>query len=441
MKIHINQTPQPINFLDAPMIENSRAPKNLFFIHQCNNLLNEVLQLHHFHAIREEAPEATLAELSLLKTPLTNDDWKFGWAWSQIVHDFSTIESLYDAIRDRRNQIFEIKESWRVYIEAMKRLDAFYAHLSEISTDLSTRGIYQFSKDRLALIADGISGSYLLFDVDGMPRYVVKPIDEDIGCLNNRKHFASPYIENIIREYIPLYLSAMRETLAYEVARHIGVGGVVPHTALAILECDAFYDQLDGIHPSERERYESLIGSLPIREKLCSVQEFVPNSKTLFEGLQDLQSLGLSNDEIEQRIDQSDFEDANILLWTTFDTDGHMGNFLVYPKSSDAIGNEILGIKKIDNGLAFPEENTQLRNNLVYLPNARQPLSKAALAKIEALSIASLENALMQFGLDGSIEAMKERLTFLKDLVKEHPDLSIQEINRRMSHIARRGQE
>ena len=210
---------------------------------------------------------------------------------------------------------------------------------------------------------------------------------------------------------------------------------VAPRTVLAILESGAFNDQIDHLAPEERVRYERLIGS-PDREKLCSVQEFIPNSKTLFEGLQDLQMAGLSDDEIEARFDQQDFEDANILLWTTYDTDGHLNNFLVYPKSTDAIGNEILGIKKIDNGLTFPEKNEQLRNNLRYLPNANRCLSTEGRDKIAALSIENLSRQLTQFGLTGSIEALRQRIAVLKELAQRQ-NLTLSEIDYRMSLIGK----
>ena len=216
----------------------------------------------------------------------------------------------------------------------------------------------------------------------------------------------------------------------------IGVETIVPRTNLAIVESDAFYDQLDGVDPSERTRYERSAASVPVREKLCSAQEFVPNSKMLFEGLQDLQQAGLSDEEIAARFDTQDFEEANILLWCTYDTDGHMGNFLVYPKSHDAIGNEILGIRKIDNGLAFPEKNEQLRNNLVYMPNAEKPLSEEARAKIAAIPVEALADELEQFGLDGSVAAMRERIGALKEIVAQNPNLSIREIDERMERLS-----
>lgn len=367
------------------------------------------------------------------ETTIPSDKWGFGWDWLTITQNYPTLDSLYTAILQRRNQISEIKEKWRPYIRAIGGTDPIHIGLAELSKGRNTQGGYIIPEENLSLISNGISGSYFLSDENNEKRYVVKPIDEDISCLNNRKGFASPYTRSTIRKNMPLYLSSMREVMAYETAKLIGVTNVSPRTSLAILESSAFYDQLDGIDPSERERYEQKVIAEPIREKLCSVQEVVPNSKTLFEGIQELQHAGLSDEEIAARFDTRDFEDANILLWCTYDTDGHMGNFLVYPKSYDSIGNEILGIKKIDNGLAFPEKNEQLRNNLRYLPNAEKPLSAEGRAKIAAIPIESLAERLEQFGLEGSVEALKERLETLKQIVAENPDLTIKEIDQKMS--------
>lgn len=367
------------------------------------------------------------------ETTLPSDLWGFGWDWYSITKDFPTVESLYAEILERRRQIHELKEYWRPYIGGIESFDKIHVGLADLCDERNLQGAYTFLSERLSPISDGISGSYFLSDRGGEMRYIVKPIDEDICCLNNRKGFASPYTDSWIRDNMTLYLSSLRETLAYETAKMIGVENVAPRTSLAILESDAFYDQLDGVAAPEKERYQKNVISQPEREKLCSVQEYVPNSKPMFEGLQDLQMAGLSDDEIAARIDTRDFEDANILIWCTYDTDAHMGNFLFYPKSYDGIGNEILGIKKIDNGLAFPEKNEQLRNNLRYLPNAEKSLTVEGRAKIAAIPIEALADRLEQFGLEDSSDALRERLILLKQIVLENPEITIKEIDKRMA--------
>lgn len=428
----------PAVFLEKPLTKNDSVQVvSKWFV---ANALRQALvslateQSPSFTSLSIDSSSLTsLCTPSVTETTFPSDKWGFGWDWHSIVQEFKTVESLYLAISERRRQIQEIKDAWRPYIRGIERFDPIHHSLDELCLERNEQDGYIFTFDRLSPIADGISGSYFLSDEEGEIRYVVKPIDEDICCLNNRKRFASPYTDSTIRDNMTLYLSSMRETLAFETAKLIGVQNVVPRTTLAILDCEVFYDQLDGVAPSERARYERSVTEKPIREKLCSVQEYVPNSKVLSRGLQELQLAGLSDEEISLRIDTRDFEDANILLWCTYDTDGHMGNFLVYPKSTDAIGNEILGIKKIDNGLAFPEKNEQLRNNLRYLPNAENNLSAEGRAKIAAIPIEAFVSRLEQFGLESSVDALRERLILLKEIVLENPDLSIKEIDRRMA--------
>lgn len=367
----------------------------------------------------------------------TSDQWNFGWLWQSIREDFPTKESLYAAICDRRGQIVKTKEKWRGAIENSKRIDSFFEILERLSIEETASGSYRIQSDCLALIEEGISGSYFLSDSDGCKRFVVKPVDEDIGCLNNGKGFSTPYTHSPVRDNMPLYLSAMREAAAYEISVTIGADNIVPHTVLAILDSEAFHDQIDNISFEEREQYERLAGAGRISEKLCSVQEYVPDSKTLFEGLQELQQLGLSDEEIARRIDQRDFEKAIILLWVFYDTDGHGNNFLIYPKSADAVGHEVLGVKKIDNGLTFPEKNEGLRNNLAYLPNASRKLSEEGKSKIAAISIDDLAEKLNQFGLNGSADALRQRLLLLKELA-QRDDLSIKEINQLMAGIGQK---
>jgi hypothetical protein len=165
------------------------------------------------------------------------------------------------------------------------------------------------------------------------------------------------------------------------------------------------------------------------REKLCSVQEYVENSKPLWEAIWEMESLSLNDREIAARFDQRDFEDANILIWTTYDTDAHMGNLLAYPKEGG-----VLGIKKIDNGLAFPDKNRQLRNHLVFLDNAERPLSDEARAKIGHIDVEGLAEQFKIYGLESAIPALRERIAFLKK-VSEEPGKSIKDIDKAMSKV------
>ena len=64
----------------------------------------------------------------------------------------------------------------------------------------------------------GMGGAYLLLDQNEEKAYLLKPSDEDILALNNRKHNASPFDGKKTRERvrggIPLYLTVQTEVLA-----------------------------------------------------------------------------------------------------------------------------------------------------------------------------------------------------------------------------------
>ncbi len=341
--------------------------------------------------------------------PLKENLWGFGtFSWPKIQREFGTVERLYAAIQDLYEEIRALKEAYR---GMAKSFPEFRVELNEFG---------------------GVSGSYFLIDEEGKRRYVVKPLDEDVGAIHSRT-YPTPFYKNPIRGYVPLYLSSMREALAYQVAQMIGVPSIVPKTELSLIESEKFHDFLEGIQPEERERYKEFCPNVPDKEKLVSVQEYVEGAKSLFEVLHELQAAGLSDLEIASRFDQANYEDANILLWTTYDTDGHGGNFLIYPKEE----NGLLGFKKIDNGLAFPDQNIGFRNGLAYLPNASQELSPEAKAKILAIDVEELAKQFEEMGLGSAIPALKKRMAFLKKLcLKEH--ITIREIHRRISKIGKK---
>ncbi|PIS02851.1 MAG: hypothetical protein COT85_02125 [Chlamydiae bacterium CG10_big_fil_rev_8_21_14_0_10_42_34] len=350
-------------------------------------------------------------EISSDELTLDEDLWGFGFFWPEIRRNFSSTEELYAAIQDLFDMIAKIKEENRGKIEEYPPLEIIR------------------NEDR------GICGSYYLIDDTGKRHYIIKPLDEDAGCIHS-DGFASPFLTSPFRANMPLYFSAMREVLAYEVAKAIGVGSIVPKTTLGIFSSDLFSDFCNQIDSNEIKTYLEQC-NFADKEKLCSVQEYVEGAKSLFEAIHDLEMAELTDDEIAKRFDQTDFEDANILIWVTYDTDAHMGNFLVYPKGTDEIGNEILGLKKIDNGLTFPDKNQQLRNNLSYLPNAGQPLSQSAKEKIEAIDIDTLAEQLEQMGLNSAVSALKTRISLLKSLAKIE-GITIKQINKAMSMVGKK---
>lgn len=346
--------------------------------------------------------------------PLSSDAWGFAAFWPCIQEICETSEGLYEQLQLRRTEIREIRDSVRPSILPIPGLEA-----------LSQGG-------SLSMIQNGLSGSYILSDENNIPRFVIKPLDEDIGAIGNPKGYATPFTHSLLAD-MPLYRSCFREVAAFEIAEQVGVSSIIPRTAFAILEREEFHDLSEQISPKEQGRFGELLGKGD-KEKLCSVQEYVQESKTLFEALQDLQQHGLTDEEIERLFDQTDFEEANILLWMTGDPDGHSHNFLVTPKRSDAIGHQMFGLRKIDNGFAFPEQRGDLYNSLATLPNARHSLSLKAIEKIQEIDPDELADTLIRHGLESSVDAMCRRIETLQRITLENPSMSIKKINKRLSN-------
>lgn len=344
----------------------------------------------------------------------STDDWSFGYYWHEIRHTCKSSEHLYEILRLKQTNLHEMRDSIR---SSLPPIPGFQECLES---------------GTLSLIPCGISGSYFLFDEKGSPQFVIKPLDEDIGAIHNPKGYTTPFDHSPIRTRFSLYRSCFREVAAYEIAKELGISSLVPKTSLAVVQSETFFDLSEKVSLREMQRYLEQMGDVD-KEKLCSVQEFVSESKTLFEALQELQAANLLDDEIGALIDQDDFEQANLLLWVTGDTDGHSGNFLVTPKRVDSIGNQIFGLKKIDNGLAFPEHPSHLINSLTSLPNAKHPLSAKTIAKIHAIDPDALVELLTKHNLEDSQETMRNRISALQSLLKKDPSISIRTINKKLS--------
>src|SRR3989442_12751942 len=89
-------------------------------------------------------------------------------------------KELSDLICERHKEINEKKEHWK------KKL-AESEHQQSID------------QGRLHAVEEGNGGAYILYDQNETPRFVIKPNDEDIFCLNNRKEFASPFFNRAFR--------------------------------------------------------------------------------------------------------------------------------------------------------------------------------------------------------------------------------------------------
>lgn len=220
-------------------------------------------------------------------------------------------------------------------------------------------------------VHEGGRAPYLLSGRDGTPYFIIKPKEE--------RHLKAPQIE----------------AFCYRLAVLSGLEHLTPETHLAHIPLPEF--------------------SLPYtenrKERLCSVQRYLGGTITLRSLLRKLFAEGL---EIEPYIDREDFAAAILFTWLTFDTDAHASNFLVYPKYTEPL---VYGIRKIDNGLSFPEKNEGVDNFLMHLPNALKEISESVRETIEGLPLEQIMTEMDLFSLTTSKKAFEQRVSVLRNLI------------------------
>ena len=314
-----------------------------------------------------------------------------------ILHDIFTLVSERTVVNDkatiianRRRELEKLKDKWRDFIaQNYPTLDL--NHL-------------QIQKSYI-----GIGATY--FVTDGNTNiYVIKPIDEELGCFNNDYyHFIDNGREGRFYDNIPLYTSVFHDLLAYELARELGFEHLVPKTFLSITSSKSFYDIEEDLFDQEKE-------------KLCSVQEFIQGTQML----SDILYYGSETDQVI--IDEDDYEKFNVLVWLMNDCDAHFSNILTYKKGRDSEGNIIWGIIKIDSSLSFPESNQYLRNPIVYSPQGENCLSEKMQSFIQNMDLQHFIEKMQFFGLHDRVKAFQERI----EALKQYCHLPIIEINEHM---------
>lgn len=244
-------------------------------------------------------------------------------------------------------------------------------------------------------LSEGDEGSYILKDKANNPQFIAKPFDEAIYCLNNPKDHA--FVDHApLKTAIPLYRSAQTEALCYEIATLCFVESIYPTTHLTLF---------------------------PIPEiKLCSIQEYLPNTISLRSFIEKMLLHGRSENELEDYLDQEDFSSICLLTLLIYDNDAHASNILLYPKSSG-----LYGIKSIDHSLSLPEKNEGFFSFIMYLPNARKAISPLLKKKALQIPLQELQSRFNAYGLSSSYKAFEERVFVLQELI-QRPDMSYYEI-------------
>ncbi len=336
--------------------------------------------------------------------------------------------TLLHSIKDRRDELLGQKEHWRSFVDELRKGEdrSFYSDIESV-----------LNEGKLIANHAGCGGSYFLVDAQAVPRYVIKPGDEDIFCLNNRKEFGSPFNDDQhrVRDDIALYLSAQADAFTWEIAFMAGLEGSTPKAVMGIVQNEKFYDFTTWIPDADKEKLISATG-FPDKEKLCSIQEFIPASQDFIELLHDFYAKDLTEEEIASHFDQEDFEQVCMLLWLTYDNDGHGGNFRTYVKRIDETGKKIYGIKKIDNGLSFPEKNTHYINTLAWAPNATCPISENLKQKIATFPMEKILKRMDDYELKSSKEAFEQRIEILQTLA-QRDGITIGEIDLRLHFLSK----
>lgn len=297
-------------------------------------------------------------------------------------------EELNTMIEKRREEILIMKNHW-------KQKNLSFPFREEVD-QLLKEGKLQRSES-------GLGAAYYLMDAEGTPRYVIKPVDEEIFCLNNQKGYASPFTQPCfrVRKAIPLYRTAQAEALCSAIANLLGWNHLVPRTYIGILSHKEFFNS---------------------HEKLCSIQVYLEKMKNLSEFIEELLEQDFFKKEINSLISQENFEQLCFLIWLFYDTDAHPGNF--YVKTNEE-GKACL--IKLDNALTFPDKNCGLLNTLQFLPHARNTPSEQLRTRVKDLPLKKIIEQFTIYEMEDALEAFLERVKIIQELFAD-PTLTFSEI-------------
>ncbi len=352
-------------------------------------------------------------------TPSPDDFFCFGKMWNHL-GEFQDEQKLYVAIAERRTEIQALKLHWKGRLSPFQK-EANQDFYQTIHQTLQT-GI-------LKRLSDGSGAAHVLSDEMGTPRFILKPLDEEILCLNNTKYYGNPLNETRFRAraHIPLYHSVQTDALVYACASRIGISSIAPKTVMEIIASDIFYDLSEQLEGRAQEEFFLVAGPAD-RERLCSVQEYIPHSEEFTTWYRQALSQGFSHEHIAGLISQEDFENIHLLIWIIYDNDAHPANIRVIEQEDGHVR-----LMKVDNTLSFPEKNTHLLNTLSLLPNAHEKLSLPAQELVASLPVDPMVELLEHYEMQYAVPAFLERIRLLQDLAKR--DLTLREINDLMELI------
>jgi len=182
------------------------------------------------------------------------------------------------------------------------------------------------------------------------------------------------------RNNVPTGTEHLREVAAYEVAKIVGMGDMVPATVLRTMAFDSVPITTVGMMKVKG------VGSLQTWVPKAETASYYSKDSTRFDGMRD-----------RKRAATYDFMIGNL--------DRHTGNWMVREGGKLAL---------IDHGLSFPTSNTQVWSNReMLMKNLKMPVGvaeKAAWAK----KWPAIERSLSKLGIEKeAMVSMKDRYNFL----------------------------
>jgi len=352
------------------------------------------------------------------------DIFKLGLIWQEITKENISLKQIIELIQHRRADILEQKNQWNEYIE------------THDTGELMKKYEKQRQSLKIHRLITGCGGTYLVTSKENVPLMIIKPIDEDIMCLNNSKHYANLFNDetHVPKKHIPLYYSHQTHLLCHLIAKELGIAGTTPKAEIAIIRSDAFHD-LSSVLSQENSYLKDAIGCRDT-EKLCCIQEYIPHTKSLQDLVYEYLNKGNSHNLICD-LDQENIENLNLMAWITFDNDAHPGNFLVSELIDPHTHAVQIKLTKIDNSMTFPKENLGFNNFLFILDRRSDPISDRLRETIAYLD----EEAIVKYMTDlkfpqEAMLAFYQRIYILKELAKK-PSISLFEINLRFELLSR----
>jgi len=368
------------------------------------------LKLEHSE-IMEEIFQGLMAELSSAL-----------WTWESLLSSSSWTSESFSPINFQGT--VEVLMAFRARTADLVNKWSSYIIRSQASHENSIHADFLETARKCEIVRNthgGASGSYFMQDGEGVKHFVIKPIDEDINAYNNPNY---PHLfcrmrmsfEMISRRAFPL---AQIDTMAYQVAKIVGIPGATPEATMMVVKSGAFHDV--GTHLSTAPASQKV--------KLCSVQRFVQGARNWSQVRNRLLREKLSLEEMKERVDFEEFESANLLMWILGETDGHGGNVLGYPREDGK-----WGVKKIDSGLAFPTRKRRFFNGLSSFPLAEEALSSRAKRVIKNIDLGKIVSKMVELELEASIPLLVERVRALQEWAREE-SITIREIDQRMRRL------